>query len=827
MPRDLPAGTVTFLFSDVEGSTTLLHELGAESYGRLLMEHRGVMRAVFAKNGGVEVDTQGDAFFAAFPTARGAAAAAREIRDTFAPGRIHVRIGLHTGTPHLTDDGYVGEDVHLGARIASAGHGGQILLSAATSAAIAASDAVDLGEHRLKDFAEPVAIFQLGNGQFPPLKTISNTNLPHPASSFVGREREVAEIASLVRNGARLVTLTGPGGTGKTRLAIETASELVGEFRAGVFWVDLSSVREARLVPDTIAQTLGAKGTLAGHIGERPMLLVVDNLEQVIDAAPDLSTLLAACSGLQMIVTSRELLRIRGEVEYAVPPLAGREAVTLFVTRANMTEDPAVERICARLDDLPLAIELAAARARVLTPAQILARLDQRLPLLTTGARDVSERQRTLRGTIAWSYELLDAEERRLFAHLAVFNGGWTLEAAEAIAHADLDVLQSLVEKSLVRHEGDRFAMLETIRDYARERLDATDESDVLAVRHAEFFLALAEREEAATISGDPGETLDSLERVHDNLRAAMERFKATGENERAMRLGAALYEFWCLRGYAREGFRRLEDVLAQDQRGTEARAKALLASAHLAPKAGASESLQAERTRQALELNRTLGRGLAVAQAQHELAGELIGSGEIHAAITLLEEAIRGFRAVGEQHLDLVAMRTLAWAWDHLGERRKYTEIVTEVLRLARQRGSKRMEFTALGALAWVATDDRRFSDALSLLAESASIDRASLPRSDVSLLLTRLALVHAESGRLESAAALVARAHLVNEETGDVDAEWVAEFKRRVGRIETRGDDATQVSEQTARGRALSIDGAVELGLAPLSQLQGEPAG
>ena len=822
MPRDLPSGSVTFLFSDVEGSTKLLRELGAEPYARLLMEHRAVMRAAFARHGGVEVDTQGDAFFVAFPSATGAVAAAREIRDALAPGRIHVRMGLHTGTAHLTTEGYVGEDVHLGARIASAGYGGQILLSGSTRAQIDASDVVDLGEQRLKDFAEPVAVYQLGAGRFPPLKTISNTNLPRPANRFVGRERELADIGALVRSGVRLVTLSGTGGTGKTRLAVEVGTDLVGDFRSGVFWVDLSSVRAASLVADTIAQTLGAKGTLAAHIGERQMLLILDNLEQVIAAAPSLGTLLESCPNLQMIVTSRELLRIRGEVEYAVPPLAKAEAAELFASLAQTPRDATVARICERLDDLPLAIELAAARAKLLTPTQILERLEQRLPLLTRGGRGVSERQRTLRGAIGWSYDLLDPDEQRLFARLAVFRGGWTLESAERIADADPDVLQSLVEKSLVRHEAGRFTMLETVREYAYERLASSSEAETLASRHAEFFLALAEREEAATLGGDPQQSLETLERDHDNLRAAIEHFDGAHDTQRAMRVAAAIYEFWCLRGFAREGFRRLEDLLARDDRRTEPRAKAMLASSHLAPKAGADRPLQERRVREALELNRAFGRELAVALAQHELAGLLVESGEIRDAIALLEEAIRGFQAAGERNLDLVAMRTLAWAWDHLGDRRTYVHIVEEVLRLARERGARRMEFTALGALAWVATEDGRFADALALLREAAAVDRGTLPRSDVTLLLTRLALVHAESGRLDAAAALVARADLVNEQTGDVDPAWVADFKRRIRARVTEGLDPALLTDLTSRGRALSIDAAVDLGLSPLARSQ-----
>src|SRR5437660_4987217 len=285
--RDLPSGEVAFLFTDIEGSTKLLQEMGAGAYARALAENRRVLREAFARHGGVEVDTQGDAFFVAFPTAPGAIRTAQEAQEALAQGPIRVRMGLHTGKPHITEQGYIGEDVHKGARVAAAGHGGQVLLSKEIRELVEA-DVTDLGEHRLKDFDEPVWMFQLGSDRFPPLRTISNTNLPRPASSFVGRDKEVHEVVSLLRDQTRLLTLTGPGGSGKTRLAIEAATELVPEFKAGVFWIGLAPVRDAALVTETIARTLGAKNGLADHVGERELLLLIDNLEQVIEAAPDL-----------------------------------------------------------------------------------------------------------------------------------------------------------------------------------------------------------------------------------------------------------------------------------------------------------------------------------------------------------------------------------------------------------------------------------------------------------------------------------------------------------------------------------------------------------
>ncbi len=355
-----PSGTVTLVFTDIEGSTRLLHELGQEVYREALGEHRRVVREAFARADGYEVDYEGDAFFYAFASAQAAVDGVTEAMRALEVGPIRIRVGIHTGEPGLDPPKYVGVDVHKAARVMSAGHGGQVLLTRATREHVD-EELRDLGEHRLKDFAEPVSIFQLGEGSFPPLKTISNTNLPRPASSFVGREREIAEVVALLR-GSRLVTLAGPGGTGKTRLAIEAASELVPEFNAGVFWVGLSAVRDPELVTPTVGQTLGAEGELAAYIGEREMLLLIDNLEQVIGAAPELAALVEACPNLVLLVTSRELLRVRGEVEYEVLPLADQEAVSLFSRAGAASGRP------DRRGALPPARQHAArARARRLT----------------------------------------------------------------------------------------------------------------------------------------------------------------------------------------------------------------------------------------------------------------------------------------------------------------------------------------------------------------------------------------------------------------------------------------------------------------------------
>ena len=404
---------------------------------------------------GVEVDTQGDAFFFAFPTAPGALSAAETLTEELASGPIRVRVGLHTGTPLLTEEGYVGGDVHRAARIAAVGHGGQVLVSSST-AQLVELELTDLGEHRLKDLSAPERIYQLGDGEFPALKSLYRTNLPVPATPFLGREEELAEVLSLLSSeDTRLLTLTGPGGTGKTRLALQAAAEASEAFPDGVWWVPLAPLRDPALVLETAAQVVGSKNGLAEHISDKSMLCLFDNFEQVVDAGAELAGLLASCPNLEVLVTSRERLRVRGEQTYPVPPLAESDGVALFSARARavdpaFTSDEAVEELCLRLDELPLALELAAARTALFSPGQLLERLSERLDLLK-GERDADPRQQTLRATIEWSYDLLSEDEQALFARLSVFAGGCTYEAAEQVAGADPDTLQSLLDKSLLR----------------------------------------------------------------------------------------------------------------------------------------------------------------------------------------------------------------------------------------------------------------------------------------------------------------------------------------------------------------------------------------
>ena len=659
---DLPTGTVTFLFTDVEGSTRLLRELGP-AYGAALADHRRLIRAAAEANGGVEVDTQGDAFFFAFPSPTAAAAAAADAQRALADGALPVRMGLHTGEPELTPEGYIGLDVHLGARIASSAHGGQVVLSHATHRGLDRTTPVrDLGEHRVKDFDAPVWIYQLGDDEFPPLKTISNTNLPHPASTFVGRGNEVGEIVELLRGEARLVTLSGPGGMGKTRIAIEAAAELVPGFRAGVFWVGLADTRDPSLVTDTIARVLGAKDDLASHIGDRELLLLLDNFEQVVEAAPEVGRLLEACEGLRLLVTSREVLRIAGEVELAVQPLADPAAVELFCHRARCEADDDVRALCVALDNLPLALELAAARARVLSPAQILSRVSERLDLFV-GGRDAGPRQRTLRATIEWSHDLLSPVEQRLFADLSAFDGGWTLEAAERMAAADLDTLQELAEKSLVRLSGERFWMLETIRAFAVEQLERSGRANDLFRRHAEYFCSLTEGlNELLDVKGAI-DRLASIDAELPNLRAAIDRsLLLDGGAELGVTLAGSLTALWTMRGHLSEGRRLLEAALAASSERSVARAAALRGMALVATLQG--DWAAGERWSEAcLELSRTLGERALEAQALATLGRSLLARGESERARQVFETSLGVADAIGLARVAAMARFNLGWA--------------------------------------------------------------------------------------------------------------------------------------------------------------------
>jgi predicted ATPase len=726
----LPSGTVTFLFTDIEGSTGLLRKLG-EGYVAALAEHRRVLRGAFTRHGGVEVDTQGDSFFVAFPSPISAVAAAGQAQAGLESASIKVRIGLHTGKPTVTDEGYVGLDVHKGARIAASGHGGQVILSVDTKVHL--DDTVpllDLGEHRLKDFDDPVRLFQLGEGRFPPLRTISNTNLPRPASSFVGRQHEVAEILSMLRDAARLITLSGPGGSGKTRLGIEVAKELIPEYWAGVFWVGLTPVRDPALVLQTIAHTLGAQAELTKHIGEREMLLVLDNFEHVVEAAADISHLMETCPNLVLLISSRELLRVRGETEYEVPPLANPEAVTLFCERAQLEPTDEIARLCAHLDNLPLALELAAARTRVLSPAQILDRLSERLDLFR-GGRDADLKQSTLRATIAWSHDLLSTEEQRLFARLAVFGGGCTLKAAQAICDADLVALQGLVEKSLVRRDGERFWMLETVREYALERMQDSGEAEELRQRHYDFFLAVAR---SANISEDVEGPLhmDLVWPEQENFRSALDGAAAHGAIEVALELAMAL-ELWLV-FIPFEGARRLEGLL-NSAAGIpdKLRARTLRVLGGTRHRLGDVEG-GIERFQESLTIFRALGDEAGIAGLLHRLAVSALALKDRESARQYLEESLRISRRIGVRRLEANNLYSLGDLACTEGNPELGLDLLQQSATLAAEIGYVWWQALCLLALAEYGLQFRRFKEVEGWAREGLGLahelkDRVSIP--------------------------------------------------------------------------------------------------
>jgi predicted ATPase/class 3 adenylate cyclase len=598
--RDLPAGTITLLFTDIEGSTHLLQQLG-DYYGELLASCRALLRNAFQEQRGQEVDTQGDATFAVFARASDALSAAVAAQRALAAYSwpqgvaVRVRMGLHTGEPSRVTEGYVGQDVQRAARIMSAAHGRQVLLSQTTRDLIAHGGAEgvslrDLGEHRLKDFEQVMCLYQvviagLPDG-FPPLKTLDGRadTLPVPPTALVGREDEGQ---LLRREDVRLVTLTGPGGTGKSRLSIQVAAGLRDVFIGGVFFVSLAPITDSTLVLPTIAQVLGIRDgagqTLALRVVEtlqwRPVLLVLDNFEQVVGAAGQVADLLASCLRLKVLVTSREVLHVRAEHEFAVPPLALPDparlpklvalarisSVALFVQRvqavkpefrlttANARE---VAEICVRLDGLPLAIELAAARVKLLPPPALLARLGQRLTVLTSGARDAPARQQTLRNTIEWSYHLLEADEQRLFQRLSVFVGNCTLEAVEAVCSAldtadaagsVLEGVASLIDKNLLQQieqtQGEpRLVMLETIREYGLEALAVSGEMEATRQAHSAYYLVLAEKTEPELRGQQQAIWEWRMEREYDNLLAAWQWAVEHGKSGQRVELILRLY---------------------------------------------------------------------------------------------------------------------------------------------------------------------------------------------------------------------------------------------------------------------------------------------
>ena len=819
----LPTGTVTFLFTDIKGSTELMQRLGERRYTELLQQSRHLLRTAFQEHGGHEIDARGEEFFVAFASAKSAVLAAlagqRAIGEFPWPEgvQVRVRMALHTGEPVAAGGAYVGLDVHRAARICSVGHGGQILISHTTFNLVAGQlpqeiQFRDLGEHRLKDLLRPERLFQVLHpsltANFPPLRSLglSPNNLPVQLTSFIGREKEMAEVKRLLGL-RRLLTLTGLGGCGKTRLAIQVAAELLEEFPDGVWLVELAPLTDPSLIPQTVAKTLGVPeeagrtylGTLVDYLGPRHLLLVLDNCEHLVEACAHLAeTLLRATPRLKIVVTSRQRLGVAGETMYAVPSLslpdlppppierlAESEAVRLFLERAAHTHPgfaptnataPVVAQIVRTLDGIPLAIELAAAKMTVLSITQIAERLDDRFRLLTGGARTLPRHQ-TLRATMDWSYDLLSEPERILLRRLSVFAGTFTLEAVEGICGGDgasadevLDLLTHLVDKSLVmvdRREAEaRYRLQDIVREYAREKLDASDQTADIQRRHQDWFLALAERTERILRTGES--LLNRLEDEHDNFRAALENSLRAGEALLTLRMATALARFWQIRGYWTEGRRWLEAALARSADTPPAlRAWALSHAAALAQFQGDYAQARAL-TEQSLGLQRTLGDHAGMAASLSTQGNIAYHQGDYRAAEQLHIESRAHAKTVEDKGAMAAAFVNLAIVADHQGDFEKAATLCKESLRLFREVGDKRGTAHALSILGTLASDQGDYATARPLFEESLALNRHLGERRGIAASLSRLAFIAREQGDLPKAQTLFEESLAIRHQLG-----------------------------------------------------------
>jgi predicted ATPase/class 3 adenylate cyclase/DNA-binding CsgD family transcriptional regulator len=909
----LPTGTVAFLFTDLEGSTRLL-QAHPEAYRGAVARHHALLRAAVEGHGGVVFETVGDAVYAAFarPTDAVAAALAGQLALQREPwgevGPLRARMGLHHGEVELQDGHYFGAPLYRCARLTATAHGGQVVLSG--PAAELVRDALperatlrDLGEHRLEDLIRPERVSQLVApdlpADFPPLRVADArpTNLPAQRNPFVGRGREIAAVADLLgRPDVRLLTLTGPGGIGKTRLALRVAADLLAGFEHGVFWVDLAAIGESALVLPSVAEALAVRSAsgqpladlLRDYLRDRTLLLGLDNFEHVLGAAPVVGELLTAAPRLKVLATSRAPLRLYGEQEFAVPALplpdphqaptaeALRrcDSVRLFFERARgvapdlvLTDEnaPAVAAICRRLDGLPLALELAAARVRLLPPQAMVGRLEHRLSLLTGGARDAPPRQRTLRATIAWSHDLLSEPERRLFRRLSVFAGDCALEAAEAVCAEDetdaLTALESLLAHSLVSRDTagpePRFGMLETIREFARGELETGGEGEAVRRRHAGHFLGLAEALDAQLVTAQRAAALDALQADHDNLRAALAWSLGQTEDrgQVALRLAAAMRWFWYHRGHFGEGRAWLQRALAGPgaPARTAARARALHGAGLLAFYAGEPAAARPA-FEESVGIWREVGdrRGLA-----HSLVHLGVASfrGDRAAARGHEEEAAALFRAAGDRwgfaqarlyfavvsfpHDDAAAWRALeesravfselgdAWALAAVvgllaavakrrGDAAAARALMAEGLTLARRTGDRWRVAVQLEGSGNLARDERDLPEATDFYREALALYRELGDRAGVVSCLERLAEVAELAGDTPRAARLfgAAEAH-----RGQSDLRYrPAPVASDPGAIAAARGRLRQpaLAAAWAQGRAAALEGAVAEALA-----------
>jgi predicted ATPase/class 3 adenylate cyclase/transcriptional regulator with XRE-family HTH domain len=876
----LPSGTVTFLFTDIAGSTRLLQRLRSH-YAEALTTHQRLLRTAFTAHGGYEVDTQGDSFFIAFPSALEALQAAVDATRTLAEQAwpeevaVLVRMGLHSGVPQLVGERYVGLDVHRAARIAAAGHGGQILLSAATAELVRHDlpDGVslrDLGSHRLKDLQQPEQVYQLvlSNlpSDFPPLKAVNARphNLPVQATPLLGREREVAAICALLqRNDVRLVTLTGPAGIGKTRLSLQVAAELLDAFPDGVWNVRLSRLTDPEQVVPAIAMILGLRETgpiplgrlLNGYVQDKHMLLVLDNFEQIVAAAPQVAELLECCPGLVVLVTSRVPLHLQGEHEYALSPLALPDvahltsperlsqyaAVALFLARAQAayadfaltsSTAPAVAEICVRLDGLPLAIVLAAARIKVLPPPALLKQLDRSLAVLGSRTRDTEERQQTMRSTLAWSYDLLLPEEQRLFRRLAVFVGGCTLEPAEVVCIAPegaeplrLDLMEGvsqLVDQSLVLQRAEageaRFSLLYVIREFALELLEASGEVEALQQAHAQWCLQLAQEAEPHVQGPQARVWLDRLEREHDNVRAALGWARSTSQTTFAMHLAATLKYYWYARGRIVEGLawllpalRETESVtLEVDQESQMLRAKALNTAGMLALWHD-DMPLACDLLRASAALAWTTGNLGIAAEALNRLSLAVFYEGDQRQALEIMDESVELARKQTDPLVLSAALINLAYLLYHTGNFEQAAARASESLALAHQAGDLHGQTVCLMELGKIARLQGDPSRAHAILGQALHQAREVGDPRLVAETLEYFANMVAEAGEGERAARLLGAAAKVREPIGSPQMSVEqAETEALVAPVRAKmGEEAWSAAFTV--GQMLSVDEAV----------------
>ncbi len=903
--------TLAFLFTDIEGSTRIQEQLGTEAYAKLLERHSAILRAAFETHGGREQGTEGDSFFVLFGSSREAVAAAVEAQRGLAAEPwpdgvdVRVRMGLHAGEARTTAAGLVGLDINRAARIAAAANGGQIVVSEAVRQLAGADlgpgiSLRGLGSHRLKDLREPQPLCQVvADGlrmEFPPLRSLDArpNNLPSQLTSFVGRETELAEAGALLERN-RLVTLTGPGGTGKTRLGLQVAANAADRYADGVFFVALETVRDPALVVPRITSAIGLAESGTGETGrtlldwlaDKRVLLVLDNFEQVLAAGPIVADLLREAPGLSVIATSRAPLRVSGEQEYAVPglpvppdpsqipiyeqarlgsaamaldpaTLGTYEAIRLFLARAsavragfNVTSEnaPAVAAIVARLHGMPLPIELAAARVKLLSPEAILARLESQLGLLSAGARDLPERQQTLRGAIAWSYDLLDEGQQLLLDRLSVFAGGFDLEAAEAICGSPtelgtevVDGLLALADQSLIRTEevaGEpRFSVLETIRQYAAEMLDGRGQAAQLRAAHASWYLGLVERLAPALSGAEQRTLLDRLERDHDNLRAALDEAVASADADSAIRLAFAIWRFWQKRGHLYEARRRVDAIAGQPWSRTEPRLRARLMEV-LGGICWWQADLVSMRPAytEALALWRQIGDKAEIANALYNYSFIFSVPMSPDAGLSQMDPEGEGMRALYEAldlYRELGDARGEANVLWGLGNRKYFSDNpdpgideFTRALELTRRVGDRTMESWSLHMLGSALLRVGRTDESRPLLQHALRHFHEASDAAGMSLLLDDLSSQAVADGDLERAARLWGAARKLSIVTGTglagfIDS-WIEWKVRPNVRVALDPADLTRWAED---GGAAGLDEIVAYALGPTAEALAEAA-